>query len=81
MNTVKSTCAYDFGEEFLSGVVHDGHMVAIPTNRTAHVQHQLGHELQNGTYLISRNLCGMIVTSIDSQYLVVLCSIGSIEIM
>ena len=56
-------------------------MIRIPTHRTRDMKHQLINERKNSRNLISRRLRWMIMTSIDSQNLPVLCCIGSIEVM
>ena len=79
--TVQRTGTYNLGEEFLSGVVHDGDMVGIPTDGTADMQHELGNEIEECTDLVGRTLCGMIMTCIDGLNDVMLRTVGSIEIM
>ena len=81
MYSVESSCAYDLREKVLSVVIHDGHMVRVPTDRTADMEHKLRDELKNCRYLVTRDFHRMIVTGVDGQNLVVLCCVCSVEIM
>ena len=81
VNAVECVGTYDFEEEFLSGVVHDGHVVGVPTDGAGNVEHQFLQIGQHGRYLVGRRLCGVIVAGVDGQNLVVLCSVGGVEVM
>ena len=81
MYAIESLRANDLLEQFQRWVVHDGHVVAVPTDGARDMQHQFRHKLQHGTYLVGRALSGMVVACIDGQYFVVLGSIGRVEIM
>ena len=81
MYALKSICTYNLREEVLSVVVHDGHMVGVPTYRAAHMEHELRNELKHCRHLVSRDLGRMIVTCIDGEHHVVLGCICSVEIV
>ena len=81
MYTIECSGTYNLGEELLGGIVHDGDMVGIPTDRTTDVQHEFGNEVQEGTDLVGRTLCGMIMTGIDGLNDIVLGAVGGIEIV
>ena len=56
-------------------------MIGVPTNRTAHVEHEFRNELKKGRHLISRDFCRVIVTSVDSHHHIVLRCVCGVEVM
>ena len=81
MYTVEGISTYNLEKEVLGGVIHDGHVVGIPTYWTAHMEHQFLHEGQYSTHLIARHFRGVIMSRVDGQNLVVFCCISRIEVV
>ena len=81
MNTVKSTGTDNLEEEVLSGVVHNSHMITVPTHRTAYMEHKFLDKRQHGTHFVTWHLCGMIVSRVDCENLVVFGCVCRIKIV
>ena len=81
MHTIHRTSTYNLGEEFLSGVVHDGDVVGIPTYRTTDMQHEFRNELQDSTYLVGWTFCRVVMSCVDGEDDVVLRCVGSVEVV
>ena len=79
MYTVQSIATDNLLEEFESRVIHNSHMVGIPTYRTTYMKHQFGYEQQHGRNFISSTLRRMEVTRIDCYQFLVLHAITYTE--
>ncbi len=81
MYAVKRAGTNDFAEKIHSRVVHDSHMVRVPTDRTAHVEHQFRHEKQHSRNLVGNAFGGVEVTGVKSDHHVVLGCIRGVEVI
>ena len=81
MHTAEGSGTDDFAEEVERGVVHDGDVVAVPADGAADVEHQLGHELQQGAHLVGWRLGGVVMACVDGGNLAVLGGIGRVEVV
>ena len=79
MYTVQGIATDNLLEEFESRVIHNSHMVGIPTYRTTYMKHQFGYEQQHGRNFISSTLRRMEVTRIDCYQFLVLHAITYTE--
>lgn len=62
-------------------VVHNRHVVGIPTNGTAHMQHDFGRKQQQRGNLVGDTFGQMEVTGIESHDLIVLHAVTQIKII
>ena len=81
MHSIQSIATYDFLAQVECIVVHDSHMVRVPTNRTTHVQHQFRHIKQHRRNLVRYTFCRVEVASIKRNNLLILCCITNIEVI
>ena len=65
MGTVQAVGADKFLEEVQGHVVHDGHMVGIPADRAADVEHKFGDEEEEGGNLVGNILRGLVMARIE----------------
>ena len=74
-------CADDFAEEFLCRVIHYCHVVGIPADRTAYVEHEFRYEAEQCGNLVRRAFSRVIMSCVDGRDLAVCCRIGRIEVV
>ena len=68
MCAVQSLGADKLLEEVQGHVVHDGHVVGVPTYRTAHMEHQLRNIKEQGRNLVRHILGRLVVTCVEGVY-------------
>ena len=81
MSTVETVVAYEFLEQIKSLVVHDSHVVRVPTDRTADVKHELRNVHKESRHEIRDILSLLVVTGIESVDVLAGSTVGRIEIM
>ena len=65
MGAIQSVCTDNFLEEVERLVVHNGNVVAIPTNGTRHVEHQFGHEQEQRSHHVAHVFRLLVMSRIE----------------
>ena len=81
MYSIQRIATDDFLAQVQSFIVHDGHVVRIPTNRTAHMKHQFWHKEQHGRHLVRHTFSRMEMTGIECYDFLILCRIADVEVV
>ena len=81
MYTVESITTHYFFCQIQRFIIHDSHMVTIPTDRAANVQHDFRSIKQQRRYLISYTFGRMEMAGIECHYFITACTIANIEII
>lgn len=81
MNTAQRIATHYFHAQLEGRLVHQRHMVGVPTHRTAHMKHDFWAEQKHGAYFVGHNFGRMEVTRVECHYLAVLRAIGQIKIV
>ena len=81
MHTVQCLATDDFACQIEQVVAQDHHMVAVPTNRTAHVQHDLRCKKKQGRNLVGDTFRQMEMARVERHNLILLRTVAQVKII